>query len=128
MTVEELADAYLKYFRTKSAEDSWSSEKVGDLCEDPVTGVEICLALIEQCRTNRELSFIAAAPIENMLKDHGSIVIPTFKQAAIASEKVRVALSGAWINDKDSVYEDWKDLMKSFGYWDYTPMSPLDRG
>jgi len=62
-----------------------------------------------------------------MLNLHGSIVLGTFEKAAKTSEKVRMALSGAWISEKDPVFPEWKRLMEKFGYWGKRPLSPLDR-
>ena len=128
MNFTDLADGYLRYYRSQWVWEFEGYNEVILLCDDPDTAVEMCAALAEKCHSTEELAYIAAGPFEDVLKQHGVEVIDSFKVAAAKSEKVRVALSGVWIRKTDPVFEAWKQMMIDFGYWNHNPMSPLDRG
>jgi hypothetical protein len=126
MDEKELAKKYLEQFRTKSDDLFWAYEQVDEFCHS-IDGAKLAVEILNLCETNEEIAYVAAGPVEDLLKRVGSPVIPFFEQTAKDSEKVKIGLSGAWIGENDSVFNDWKRLMVKFGYWGNKPMSPLDR-
>jgi hypothetical protein len=128
MTITETAKAYLQHYHSKSDDDFWAWEMVKELCDKPDTGVAICLALAELCQSSNELAYVAAGPFEDVLEKFGLLVMPAFREAAMKSERVRVALSGVWLSDDNPVFQEWKQLMLDVCSWDLTTLSPLDRG
>lgn len=97
---QELAQAYLKQYRIGSEDDFWAFESVVEACNDLDFGVKLTLSLIVQSENEMELAYIAAGPLEDLLKLHGNKAIPEFEKASEYSEKVRIALSGVWIDEK----------------------------
>lgn len=128
MTTDDIARAYLRYYHSEFTTERWASDAVNDMLNTPEDGATICIALANACGTNNELSFVAAGPYEDLLKRFGPEVLPALMNAAETLEKVRVALSGAWLREDDPVYPGWKRAMVQYGFWSHRPMSPLDRG
>ena len=126
MNEEEIAKTYLEQFRNKSKDLFWAYKKVDALCHY-AEGAQLVIKILEHCETNEEIAYVAAGPVEDLLRRVGKPVITVFEQAAKENEKVRVGLSGAWINEGEPIFIEWKRLMIKFGYWGNTPISPMDR-
>lgn len=116
MSPQELADAYLENMRTSSKESFWAYEDVLEACTCELErGVQVTLALIAAARDDGELACIAAGPVEDLLKSHGLRAIEPLEAAAEASEKVRTALDGVWLNEGHEAFPEWKRLLRKYG-------------
>ncbi len=116
MTSQELAEAYLQHYRSGSKEDSWAFDEVVEACNDLESGIKVTLSLLAFAKNEIEISYIAAGPVEDILKWHGNKAIPYFENASQYSENVRKALAGVWINEKDKAFSEWERLITKFGY------------
>lgn len=116
MNHQELAAAYMDHYRTGSESESWAFDEVVDACNELEEGIKITFSLIELSENDAELAYVAAGPVEDLLKWHGKKAIPYFENASVYSEKVRKALAGVWINEKYEAFTEWKKLMVKFGY------------
>jgi hypothetical protein len=114
MLADSLATTYLKQYRTGASEDFWAFEAILEACGNLATGLPVVLELIELAVDDSELSYVAAGPVEDLLKWHGKAAIAAFEKAAVHSTKVRQALAGVWINADDDAFSDWKRLMEEY--------------
>ena len=111
MKPQELAEAYLKNYRSGLDEDFWAFEEVNEACNNFETGLEITLALISATTNDQELSYVAAGPVEDMLNMHGTKAMEAFEKAATHSKKTLEALAGVWLSESNEAYSSWKQLM-----------------
>jgi len=111
MKPQELAEAYLKNYRTRLDEDFWAFEEVNEACNNFESGLEITLALISSANNEQELSYVAAGPVEDMLTMHGNKAMEAFEKAILNSDKILEALAGVWLSESNEVYSTWKQLM-----------------
>jgi hypothetical protein len=110
-----MALAYLAPMRGL-AEDPEIFGSVLELCTcDLEKGAEVTLALVAASETELELSYVAAGPVEDLLKSHGLRAIPVLEAAAEQSEKVRKALAAVWLNEKYEAFTEWRRLLSKHG-------------
>jgi len=78
-----LADAYLRQHETNDPELFWAFEEVLEICiADQERAWRLTLTLIAKASNPKSLSYIAAGPLEDLLKNHGSTVIDRVEIAA----------------------------------------------
>lgn len=114
MSPDVLAAAYLKQYRTGADEDSWAFEEVLEVCGELQAGLALTLRLLELAADDTELAYVAAGPVEDLLKWHGKAAAAAFEKAAAQSEKVRRALSAVWLNQGHEAFAQWKRLMDMY--------------
>ena len=107
----ELARTYLEYYRTGDDALFWAYEKVNDECHKLDGGLPICLALIDASNTDEELAYVAAGPIEDLIRRVGPEAVLALDSPAAQSRKVRFALAGVWLNEEDPGYAEWHSLV-----------------
>ena len=119
MEIRELAEVYLRYFQSKRQQDQWSVKEVDTLVgQSPEAGWELTKALVGQSRSDAELAYIAAGPLEDLLRKHGPALIDTIANQAQNNERLQLALSGAWLEPQDAIYARWYSLMSDYGFAD----------
>lgn len=116
MSPQDLASAYLKHYRSGDADDFWAFEDVINACGNLRDGFPVAMALISQAQDDLELAYVAAGPVEDLLKWHGVPALALFEKAAENSGKVRRALANVWIKDTDEAYSGWLALMELYGF------------
>jgi len=110
---QELARAYLAGMRgLPEPQDAYAD--VLEACNDFEKGLEVTLALIAEARTEGELAYVAAGPLEDMLKLHGARAIPALEAAAESSENVRKALSGVYLSEHHEAFSEWRRLVSKY--------------
>jgi len=83
-----------------------------ELCTgDLEKGTEVALAFVEASNTDGELAYVAAGPVEDLLRSHGTRAIPALEAAAEHSEKMRRALASVWLGEKEEAFAEWKRLL-----------------
>jgi hypothetical protein len=88
-----IAHAYLKHSR----QPPWLFGWVGELCQrHPVAAWPLVCTLVDVATNDEELAFVAAGPIEDLLRTHGPEMIERVEAQATASPRFRRALSGVW--------------------------------
>jgi hypothetical protein len=117
MDTEELIKAYLLYFETRQEADRWAWNEVDDLVRyDPDKGWKVTYLLINKANSDEALGFIAAGPLEDLLKKHGPAVIDRIEEASQQNVQLQAALSGVWIRPENPIFERWRRLMWKFGF------------
>ena len=99
---KQLVDAYLAHarecFRDGDKDpyfDAW--EQVHDMVGDrPEEGWTLILQLIERAADEQVLAYIAAGPLEDLIKWHGPQFIERIEAHASIDAKFRRALRGVW--------------------------------
>jgi hypothetical protein len=119
MDLDKLVETFLRYYEAKHEEDRWARDEVDTLVDsDPGTAWDVTCALLS--KASSALAYIAAGPLENLLKRHGPAVIDRIEDESRRNGRVRLALSGAWIRPADAVFERWYSLMTKYGFADGT--------
>jgi hypothetical protein len=114
---DEIAEAYLRYFAAKRNEDAWAFKQVDEMVgRDPDGGWSITLLLVNQASSNEELAYVAAGPLENLLKKHGLAVMDRIEEEACRNDRLRLALSGIWLRHDDPMRQRWYALMWKYGF------------
>jgi hypothetical protein len=106
----DLVEAYLTHFRIKSDSLFWAWEAVDAATNSLEPGLSLCLALIEAAETPAELAYIAAGPLEDMLKRVGIPAAQALELPARQSAKVREALQQAWLSPEDAAFKLWREM------------------
>jgi hypothetical protein len=92
-----LADAYLRQYETKDPDLFWAFEEVLEICaSDRERAWQLTLTLIAKAPNPESLSYVAAGPLEDFLKNFGSAVIDRIETAARRDPKFRLALCDVW--------------------------------
>jgi hypothetical protein len=100
-------------------QDFWAWEEVDELvCRDPEAGWRVTHLLLNTASSDEALAYVAAGPLEDLMKKHGLTVIDQVAIAARNDKRLQLALSGVWINSSYAVWERWWELMKEFGFAD----------
>ncbi|MGH9545807.1 MAG: DUF6869 domain-containing protein [Terriglobales bacterium] len=117
MTTEhQLVATYLRYFETKQDEDFWAWEQVDALVRnDPDQAWEMVRNLIEHTTSDEALAYVAAGPLEDLLKKYGPIFIDRTEVESRKSIRFRLALSGIWLQPSDPIYKRWRALIAKYG-------------
>lgn len=114
---DEIADAYFRYFEAKANADFWACERVREMVgRDPDDGWRITCILINKAPSNEALAYVAAGPLEDLLKKHGLAVIDPIEEEARQNDRLRLALSGVWLRHDDPTWERWYALMWKYGF------------
>jgi hypothetical protein len=117
MEPEKLANAYLLFFESKKEADRWAWNEVDDLVRrDPDRGWEITCLLVNKANSDEALGFVAAGPLEDLLRKHGPAVIDRIEAASHEDARLQIALSGVWIRPENPIFERWHALMWKYGF------------
>jgi|KBSMisStandDraft_5_1062788.scaffolds.fasta_scaffold787331_2 hypothetical protein len=113
-SLQQMAKAYLAAMRgLDEPKDAFSD--VLEACDDLTKGIEVTLALIAEARNEGELAYVAAGPLEDILKLHGTRAIPALEAAAETSPNVRKALSGVYLSEHHEAFSEWRRLVDQYG-------------
>ncbi|MCI5137732.1 MAG: hypothetical protein D3922_04790 [Candidatus Electrothrix sp. AR1] len=93
---------------------------------DPKKALELLATIIDCCKDNKELAYVAAGPLENLFVYHGYAIIDKIMEKADCSEKFQLALSGVWLDeDEDTIFFRWLELMKRYNFAGDNPRQAL---
>jgi len=116
-TDAEIVAAYRSQFDAGGdSEHFWAWEAVNQRCDSLDDGTAITLQLILAAEDEQYLAYVAAGPLEDLLKMHGSKAIAKFAKAGAKSGNVRRAMAGVWLRVSDQAYPDWRKLMNEWGF------------
>jgi hypothetical protein len=116
MNIESLAAAYLRYEK-KDRTHQRAFDKVWDwVHNDPEMAWQFTLCAMNRCKDDAQLAYLAAGPLEDLLKKYGPQFIDRIEDEARKSEKMVRALSGVWLNDRYWVFPKWYAIMEKYGY------------
>lgn len=119
-----LAHAWKSYTEAviKSGVDSpvasslfWAFDEMVDKVRDqPFDALEIIQEILKVAEDDRILANLAAGPLEDLLVDHGTVVVDRVIELALADPKFRNLLQGVWGNSIDErVWKRIEDLYKA---------------
>jgi hypothetical protein len=119
MDENTIAETYLRYHDRKREDDRWAVEEVdGLVARHPDAAWELTRILLSKAASDEVLAYVAAGPLEDLLKKHGPSIIDRVEEESRTNDRVRLALSGAWIRPGDPVFERWYALMSRYGFAD----------
>ena len=112
------ADTYLRYLKEKRTEDSWAFDRVAKIVrDDPRVALELTLLLLTKASDDAVLAYVAAGPLEDLLKMHGPQVIDRIERMADRDSRLQLALSGVWgISRENPMFERWYAMMWRYGF------------
>jgi hypothetical protein len=110
----DLVAAYLTHFRTQNDSLFWAWEEVDAATNSLEPGLSLCLALVEAAENPVELAYIAAGPLEDLLKRVGIPAAQALEMPARQSAKVREALQQAWLSPDDAAYKLWREMVEKY--------------
>lgn len=112
-----LAEAYLRS-RAHREDDLWAWEKVVDEVRsgDLNRAYEITLLLLGTARTDDELSYVAAGPLEDLVDGYGEAALDRLEKACDENSRLQFALSGIWLLPESPILQRWQGLMVKYGF------------
>lgn len=113
MTPEEIVAGYFENRKTQSDDTFWAWEAVNELCNDLAGGSDITLRLIESADDELYLYYVAAGPLEDLIKRHGAKAVALLEKAADGSSRVREALTGVWPSPAHEGFAEWERVLRS---------------
>ena len=115
---DELAATYLRHYSFKRHEDWWTWEEVHSLVRlNPSEAWEITRILVNTAPSDEALAYVAAGPLEDLLKKHGPAVIDSIENESQQNGRLQLALSGVWGLDRSNpVFDRWYALMSKYGF------------
>lgn len=92
----------------------------------PQRAFELLVTIIDTCKDNDGLAYVAAGPLENLFVYHGYEIINAVREKADENEKLQLTLSGVWLDEKDdAIFPHWFDLMKRYNFIGENPRPTL---
>lgn len=118
MDPEIIADAYLRYYARKQEADRWVLETLDTLIDDnPDEAWRITCVLVDKATSDAALAYVAAGPLEDLLKRHGPNIIDRVEEASSNNSRFQLALSGVWgIDPGNPIFNRWYALMWKYGF------------
>jgi hypothetical protein len=116
MDETDLAGAYLRFADEVVAGNKdapqWAMEALDRLVRDaPDVAWATMIELVARASNARVLAFVAAGPLEDLLRTHGSQLIGDVERLAGSDAKFRRALTGVWISTPSDVAERIQKLV-----------------
>jgi hypothetical protein len=99
----------------ENEQNFWAFSELNELCdEDPQLAWSITLELIEKAADRSELAYIAAGPLEDLVRNHPAEIWDDLELRAHTDERVLDALRGVWVfADDGEGYARFRDLMET---------------
>ena len=116
---EEIADVYMRYHRGRRDEDFWGHELLYRATRDDAQLLwDVTRLLVRSAADDAELAYVAAGPLEDLLVHHGPGFIDAIEEDSRKHDRMRLALSGVWLDPGAAVYPRWYALMEKYGFTD----------
>lgn len=94
----------------------WAWERVDDFVDnDPELAWRVITLLVEHAPSDDLLEFIAAGPLEELLRKHGEHFIDRVEERARQDERFRECLGGVWISRGDLPADVEQRLVRASG-------------
>jgi hypothetical protein len=115
---EELAATYLRHYSLRRQQDWWAWEEVDSLVRlSPSEAWEVTRILVNTAPSDEAIAYVAAGPLEDLLKKHGPLIIDCIENECQRNERLQLALSGVWGLDRSNpVFDRWYALMWKYGF------------
>lgn len=132
VALDKIARAYLVISQSsmksaKYVESEWVCDCVYELVyEHPNIAFDFVLTALDYFSEDRDIAFLAAGPLEDLVTKHGPLLIERIETAARQDRRFRYLLSGIWGKDHTDP-EVWRRIQKFLknGPWlDRDPRTP----
>ena len=112
MNLDTLAEAYLR----NHEEDFWAWEEVHRAVETDLNrGWKIILLLLERAASERDVQYVAAGPLEDLIDRYGHKALDLAEEECKNNSKLRVALSTVGVMFYYDEFERWYGLLYRYG-------------
>lgn len=103
MDTRILVDRYFEHVRGTTGDDAFDVvEEVDELARaDPMTAWKVVRALVDAAPSDDALSYIAAGPLEILLRMHGETVVSRIRHDAERNERVAEALRHVLVSEQE---------------------------
>jgi len=113
----ELVTAYLRTFHSQNKDDFWAWEEVRRLVETDLDSAwRITLLLLEKAKSEDEVAYIAAGPLEDLIDMHGHEALDRIEEACGNNPQLRLALSTVGVMFYYDEFERWYGLLYRYGF------------
>jgi hypothetical protein len=128
LTTDELGRLYAEHYPPSDPEKEEDVAWVSDLMyhlvhEAPHVALDCIVSAARQNLSAFQVSCIAAGELEDIIADHGPVVIERIEALAQTSARFRYMLSGVWTRGEDPNGEIWQRVLRA-----RTQGPDLDRG
>lgn len=123
---DELIRAYFRNRYNNNADDDfWAWETVEDILQfSPLEGWGLVLTLLASASSNGELAYLAAGPLESLLRWNGFLVKDLVYEEASRNKVLRYALAGVWLDEEgDSFYSELTKLIDIYKLDEINPLT-----
>ena len=118
MDLEVIAELYLGYQHKKDPSDQWAWDAVKNLINQNADEAwETTSILVNKTTSDEALAYVAAGPLEDLLKRYGLEVMERIEQESSQNPRLQPALSGVWgIELGNPHFERWYALMWRYSF------------
>lgn len=115
-TLNELAILYLGNLGETTAENLWAhGEVLTFIADDPDKAWEFVLEAVRAAETKSALAYIAAGPVEDLLKHYKLRFLEPAIVRAKSDPKLLYTLCNVWLNEEDEAFLPWKNFIENQG-------------
>jgi hypothetical protein len=118
MSVEQLGKLYMEFYpKTEEESDpdqqvTWVWDLMHELCgKAPGLALDCVVAAARRPMTGFQAGCLAAGALEDLIADHGPMVIDRVEALARESARFRYLLSGVWPRGQDTQGEVWQRVL-----------------
>lgn len=108
-TIKKLVHDYIEYGRTKHKMYDWAYEHVSSNLH-----IDLVILLIEACETDKDIAWVAAGPLEDIMQKEPDLIKATLDLTARRSSKMRKALEGVWLTPDTKAHDLLSHLLKKY--------------
>lgn len=113
MNFDGLSEAYLR----NRDEDFWAWEEVHRMVETDLNeGWKITLLLLERAATDKEVGYIAAGPLEDLIDRYGHKALDLIEGECKNNSRMQLALSTVGVFFYYDEFERWYALLRQYGF------------
>lgn len=125
---QEIVKAFFENWKAHGKTDdySWADELVDDIvAADPVEGWLLTLELIAAAPCKRSLAYVAAGPLENLLKYHACNVRDLLLSNIADNKRLQFAVACTWMDEDDEIYPEILSISMQFNLDDIDPINNI---
>lgn len=104
-----LARDYIEYGRTKDKTYEYAYEHVSSHLH-----IELVILLVEACETDKDIAWVAAGPLEDIMREQPDPIKEALDMATGKSSKMRKALEGVWLTPDTKAHDLLSHLLKKY--------------
>lgn len=105
---------YLRYIQTHDQSYRWAVDEVDALISQPVA-LSIVFELIQACETDRQISIVAAGPLEDLINRNLYSIEAELTILVRKDEKMRKAICGVWAREGSEARKIVDNILQQFG-------------